>query len=505
MWVRVREATLTAAELEATRRPREAVVLERQIGPDEFDATEGPVSAYRRILEVSPADAQGRYFVRQRLEFQPAIPYWGWLFGRPMFIELARIKAPDRAPFWFPPERLDRHASGVLARLGVLALVLGYAGTLMTQTITYAADEFGQGRTAQGFALAAMRADVLLAVPLAMLADRRGRRYLAVLGTSAACALSSLSALSPNLFALTTTQTLARGFNSAAAVALGIMVAEEVPKGARAWSTSIIVVAGAFGAGSCVFLLPVADLTDWTWRLLYLVPLLAIPLARSAARGLAESRRFVTSAAKSRSVLRGHARRFWLLAVSAFLLALFATPASQFQNEFLKTDRGFSGAQITMFVLLTSIPGAISIAVGGRLAEQSRRMVGAVAVVGGVGATVLMFNAAGWPLWTWSCIGSLIGPAAVPALGVYGPELFPTGARGAANGVLGLVGRIGSVVGLLTVGYLADRVGIGRALTYVAIGPLLLAILIIAAYPETAHLELEEINPEDASPSPAGA
>jgi hypothetical protein len=35
-----------------------------------------------------------------------------------------------------------------------------------------------------------------------------------------------------------------------------------------------------------------------------------------------------------------------------------------------------------------------------------------------------------------------------------------------------------------------------------AIGPAILAVLIITAYPETAHLELEEINPEDQVDTP---
>jgi hypothetical protein len=57
------------------------------------------------------------------------------------------------------------------------------------------------------------------------------------------------------------------------------------------------------------------------------------------------------------------------------------------------------------------------------------------------------------------------------------------------------------VVGLVVVGQLSDRVGLPRALTYVAVGPLILTALILAFYPETAHRELEDLNPED---PPAG-
>lgn len=494
--VLVRTATLTAAELAAAQQPRQAAVQERLIAPNEFEAIDGPVSHYRRTLEVAPADASGKHVVRQRLEITSSIPFWGWLFGPSLARQLARVADADKAPFWFPPDRLDEQSSASLARLGLLAYVLGYCGTLLTQTITYSSAEFGVSHTAQGFSLAAVRADVLIAMPLALLADRRGRRVLVVGGTIAACALTTLGALAPNLVWLTAAQVLARGSANAAVVTLGVMVAEEMPAGARAWATSLMVMAGAFGAGMCVLLLPVADIRVWTWRLLFVVPLLGIPMARRAGRGLSESRRYVASTV--RTSMSGHGRRFWLLASGGMLLAVFAAPASQFQNDFLKHDRGFSGASISLFILATSIPGAIGIVVGGRLAERGRRLVGAIAVAGGVGFTVLMFHSMGWPLWAFSAVGSVIGAAAVPALGVYGPELFPTGARGAANGILSAAARVGSVLGLLLTGFMVDRIGYARSFTYLAVGPLLLAILILVAYPETAHRELEDLNPEDA-------
>ena len=61
-----------------------------------------------------------------------------------------------------------------------------------------------------------------------------------------------------------------------------------------------------------------------------------------------------------------------------------------------------------------------------------------------------------------------------------------------------MLGVTGSALGLLIVGTLSDRSGgIAAAIPVVAIGPALLAVLIVVAYPETAHLALEDINPED--------
>jgi MFS family permease len=129
--------------------------------------------------------------------------------------------------------------------------------------------------------------------------------------------------------------------------------------------------------------------------------------------------------------------------------------------------------------------------------------VGSISIVVGVGTTVLMYVASGWGMWAWSTIGAIVGAAAVPALSVYGPELFPTNLRGQANGWITATGRVGSVIGLVSAGLLSDRFGtLGPALAIVAVGPLLLAFLIVLAYPETAHVELEDLNPEDRATTP---
>jgi predicted MFS family arabinose efflux permease len=247
-----------------------------------------------------------------------------------------------------------------------------------------------------------------------------------------------------------------------------------------------------------VWVLPLADLGESAWRLLYLVPLLGVPFARWVAPGLPESERFREAA--ERPPAKAHAGRFWLLAVSAFLAAVFVAPASQFQNDFLRDDLGFSATRITAFTLLTNLPGFIGIVVGGHLADvRGRRIVGAVGMAGGVGLTVAMYLSQGWPLWFFSVVGAVVGTAVVPALGVYGPELFATTARGRANGLITLLGVLGSALGLVLVGELSDRWGdVGSAMPVVAIGPALLTVLILVAYPETAHHSLEELNPEDA-------
>ena len=495
----VTEATLGAAEVERVLQPRDGLVLERRASETgAFEAAHGPFERYRREVRTE-ALPDGRYRVHQTVEYRVVVPFFGWLFAPALRRHVGRpVVGP--APWWSPPQRIDALAARALGTLCAIAVVTGYLGTILSQTITFVADDFDAGKGAQGVALAFVRADVIITVVVVAAADRKGRRSAALMAGAVGCGLTALGALAPSLPLLTASQVVARGFVTTTAVLLGIISAEEMPAGSRAYAVSLLAMAGALGAGVCVALLPLADVGSSGWRLVFAFALAGLPLLSRAGRLLPESRRF--RAPHTTVPMAGHGRRFWLLAASGLLFNLFLAPASQFANEYLRTERGFSGGRIALFTILTNTPGAIGIVVGGRLAERGRRLVGAVGIVGGVAATVLMYQSQGWPLWSFSVVGAVIGAATVPALGVYGPELFPTSLRGRANGIVTVLARAGSVVGLLAAGFLSDAWGeLGPVMALLSIGPALLAILVVTAYPETAHRELEELNPEDALPA----
>ena len=89
---------------------------------------------------------------------------------------LLRRPPPGHTPWWSPPEAPDRRGSTALGTLCYLALVFGFIGTLLTQTITFAADEFDASKTDQSAVLSLVRIGVLGALVVTSLADRRGRR-----------------------------------------------------------------------------------------------------------------------------------------------------------------------------------------------------------------------------------------------------------------------------------------------------------------------------------------
>jgi len=436
------------------------------------------------------------------VEWRLDIPYFRWLFD-PLFRgELRRLEPPDRGgrfPWWHPPQRMDPTAAGVLGVLAMVAIAFGYLNGLFSQTLAFAAEQFGSSDANQGVAGSVVRVGVLLALVLIAAADRKGRRRMILVCTVCGCIAAAAGAFAPSLPWLALSQLVARAFSSALLVVVGIAAVEDMPAGARAYALSLIALAGGLGAGICVIALSFADLGVNGWRVLYVLPLLALPLARGVARRLPETRRF--AAAHREVSLRGHGGRLFLLGASGFLFSVFIAPASLFNNRFLRVERHFSGGRIALLSIVTGSPGTIGVVLGGRVADaRGRRLVGATTLLLGTAFDLAFFFVAGWPMWIASLLSSIAFGASVPALSVYGPELFPTSLRGRANGIITVTSLAGSAVGLLLAGWLADRFDrIGPALAILSVGPLLFALLVLLRYPETARVELEDLNPEDAT------
>jgi MFS family permease len=512
-------AVVDAETAAACLQPRTSLVAERAVGDGSFERLAGPVDDYRReVLAVELPD--GRTEVSQTVTYSLRIPYFGFLFAIGFRSALGAI-GPERSRWWAPPERLDGESAAILAVLSALSMVTGYLSTLLTQTITFSAQEFHAGKTAQGIALGVVRADILLSLGLVVLADRWGRRTIAVRAAVLGSLLTAAGALSPSLPTLVASQVIARGFVTAVTISVSVLAVEAMPKGGRAYALGLIAMASALGVGVAVVSLPVADLGIGGWRILFGAGLLGVPVSLALGRRLPESRRFTSLTARAARgarasqppaaappaqapargpapVIGGWRSRLALLSVATFCFNLFVVPASQFQNEYLRHQRHFSAARISVFIIVTVVPGAIGIFAGGRLADtRGRRRVGSAAAAGGALAGVLFYATAGWPMWVASTIASIVGSAVVPALSVYGPELFPTHNRGTANGLINLAGRAGSVVGLVGAGLLSSALGFGQAFALLAIGPAVVAVLVLARFPETTRRELEELNPED--------
>ena len=549
----VRRGSPTEMERERAKRlePRDDIVAERVAGDGRFEAADGPFRRYERrlsVAELSPDGSGGAGDKRswelvEITTYRLAVPVWAWLFHYPVRHAL-RHRRDVYGYWWAPPDRIDARASTVLGLLCTIQVLDGYLGTVLSQTLTFAADEFGHSNTAQGIVLAVVRVGVLVALASVALADRHGRRRMLLATGITSCAVTAVGALSPGLWFLGATQLLARGLSTALGILIVILAAEEMPARSRAWAMSVLVLGAGLGSGMAVWVLPVADLHISAWRAVYVVPLAGVAVMAWVGRRLPESRRFEIAGARFRAghdhpagtpsdapappaptttridashdhpagtpsdpsdapdtaAAQRRRRRLALLAASAFLIAMFAAPASGLRNDFLKDEREFSAAAISLFTVVTNTPIGLGIFAGGYLADRrGRRPVGAAGLVAGAAFVAWAYFTDGAALWLLTLAGGVLGAVAVPALAVYGPELFGTYRRGRANGLLVTVGVAGSALGLLVAGWLSDSLDgrLGPALALLAAGPLAVAALVVWKYPETAGQELEDLNPED--------
>lgn len=492
--------------VEVLRTARSDIVLEQPAGVDRWTMVRGPFSHYtRRLTFTEPSGrsavdtaSPGRRTVIETIEFKLAIPLW-WVYLILFFRRaLADLDRRPRKRFWWPREVVDADTSRLMGAVGTIGAMAGYMGVLIGQTITFAAEDFGVDDSGQANTLAATRIGVLLSMVLLGRADRIGRRPLTLWFAVAAILFTSLGAVAPNMAVLGATQTMSRGLTTGLLTLVTLAATEEAPASARAIAIGFATLATGFGAALVVWIIPVADLVDGGWRIAYAVPILFAPLLLWLSRQLPETRRY-TVASRHDTAADINWGRFALIAFAAFAGALYLSPASQLRNEFLRDDLGFAAIDVSMFQILVSIPATMAVPLGGYLADRyGRKIVGATALGLGVVASALSYQSSGPTLWILATIAMSSSAAAVPALRGYQTELFPTKARGRVGGMIDAITVTGSAIGLVIVGQLAVRWDdLGSAIGAMVFGPLLVVLLVLTLFPETADRELEVFNPGD--------
>ena len=455
------------------------------------------------------------------------IPFFGWAFrplisisqGRTTRYAVARLQAElagtehpllpapvvglPTAPF------TDGQATHLASAAAALAVV-SFSTALVGQFGGPIKHTFGATDTSFSIALAVTRIGALIALIGIALADRRGRRWSILIGVAGSALACGISAFSPSLAFLTGAQIFQRAFLIVTATVATVAVVEEAPEGARAYSTSMLALAGGFGFALSVVALPIADIGDQAWRVPFALGTLALLLVRPIARTLSETTRYEAlaqteiSRGRVRDIRdRGYGRRFLVMAAVVMLLNVFSAPSSQLTNTYLTDVRHFSNSGIALFrTVTTGIPGLFGLLIGGRLAEvRGRRPIAAVALTIATATQMVFFLASGPVIWFMSAASIIAASAGGIALGTLGTELFPTETRSTSNGLLGVIGVLGSALGFVLTGLLASSKGeLGRAIAFCGIASLVAAIFLVPRLPESAALALDDVSPPDARP-----
>jgi MFS family permease len=497
----------------------------------EDDAVRIPVADHG-LTEVAVivsirSDGPGASVVEAAGQGSSGVPFFGWAF-RPLVAisqrrtaryAIARLRAelegtpqpPAPKPVVGLPTAAftDEQATHLAAAAAAVAVV-SFASALVGQFGGPIKHAFDASDTAFSIALAITRIGALIAFIGIALADRRGRRLSILIGVAGSAVVCGVSAFSPTLAFLTGAQVFQRAFLISTATVATVAVVEEAPEGARAYSTSMLALAGGFGFSISVVLLPIADIGGQAWRVPFVVGSFSLLLVPAIARRLAETTRYQALArtdidrGRMRDIRdRGYGRRFVLMAAIVLLLNVFSAPSSQLMNTYLTDVQHFSNSGIALFrTVTTGIPGLFGLVLGGRLAEaRGRRPIAAIALALATATQMVFFLASGPVIWVMSAASIIAASAGGIALGTLGTELFPTETRSTSNGLLGVIGVFGSAFGFIITGLLAHPQGeLGRAIAICGISSLIAAILLVPRLPESVALRLDDLSPTDTRP-----
>jgi len=377
----------------------------------------------------------------------------------------------------------------------VLAGLAGYGGTVTTQAISYVADDFGKSQSTQSFALAIIRLDWILLIPLVRLYDRRGAPRLTTTLAAMSILCSCLVALSHNFVYFVITQLIARTFFTALAVVVAVRLAETSSTGQRGCTSATAIISAGIGSGLTLVPLALADTSISAWRAFYVVPVLVLPLilvlaAHPVRQRLLSAEQTGQPSAENGTLSHLPTRKFATLALGLALCMVFINPSTQLLNEYLRDAREFSSPQISFYLAFTNIFGAMVLVGGKGLSDKyGRRTLAVLGVSGYVIFQTVAYMTNTPTIWLAGSAASAMASLALPIIPLMPAELSRGNTRGQRSGDLLAASRIGGLIGLTFVSVLVRSLPLGQAIAILAL-PALAGSILLLQLPATHDREL---------------
>jgi MFS family permease len=389
------------------------------------------------------------------------------------------------------------------AALGDVAEEFGKLGE--RETIS---EQAGLPGSVLGAGLAVIRMSALLALPLAAVADRVGRRRTILTYAAVGLVVTMAAAGSPSYWWFVAALAVARPFLTATDTVGEVLAAEHTGVADRAKAIAMASAAYGVGAGLVAVLRGLAG-EGLGFRAVF--GLAALPLVGVAFAGrlITEPDRFTRRAtAQPRRMLPvlgavagAHRRRLVVLATIGFASGFVTGPVGTllfvYAENVLGVSRGVTGA----LVVAAGATGLAGLVLGRFLADRiGRRPTAAVGLALMAAAGVLAYSGSVPALVVGYLCGILFGSTyGTPAITLTN-ELFPTSIRAAVAGWLVIAGVLGATSGLLLAGMIADELGSFAGAMVAVCVPGALSAALFALLPETRGLDLERSAPEELSP-----
>ncbi|MGH8011348.1 MAG: MFS transporter [Candidatus Binataceae bacterium] len=404
----------------------------------------------------------------------------------------------------------------MLSLLMSVTIFEGYDVTIFHLCTPNIARTFHMNDFAIGEMASFVRLGGVAAFFVVLLADRVGRKPIVSYTVLFYTIFTLLTALSRGLGTFTVFQSCAQLFLSAEFGVATIMVSEEFPDSWRGRGVAILNMVGLVGVilGGSLYS-PVAS-SSWGWRGMYFIGVVPLLLVAFLRRNLHETVRFSRMAQDPRvgiirgmresltravASLRGPYRgRLLLIAMLWNCVGLVRGPAVTFFAIYAKRDHHWSSAQVGQAVVLAYVIGTLGHLLAGYLLDRiGRKATTSIFYVIGAITVVLLFKSSMHAaMLTWMVVTVFAFQGARTATATYSTELFPTAIRATSYGLtVQVLGNIADLMAPFTTGALVGPLGgLGNAVSIVAVGPLIGAVLVIIFAPETRGRSLEELAPE---------
>ena len=409
------------------------------------------------------------------------------------------------------PEDLTRHQWRLLGLLGVTVLINHYDFGLLTAALLQIQTGLGIPETEVGRMVGMIRAGAILALPLAVIADRRGRRRMLVATILGFTLCTILTAFAQTATQFTVFQLLARMFVNAEELLAIVVIAEELPAKRRGFALGVLAALGSLGNALAFIGFGFIEALPYGWRSLYLfgaAPLLLLAWIR---RTLPETQRFeserehrareagfAAALRPVRDLVQLYPGRVAALAATILPASMILIAASTFPVKFLQEVHGWTPGMIPVLMVGGGFLVYASMALSGTIADRvGRRRLLAGALLLNAAGIGIFYNGSGWavvPGWILMMAGFV---SADVMFGALGSELFPTSYRSTASGLRAFLWMGGGSVGLVVVeSQLFPMAGShAAAVTLMLAGAWLAPLAVLCFIPETARKELEQIAP----------
>jgi MFS family permease len=358
----------------------------------------------------------------------------------------------------------------------------------------------GISTTVLGIGLAVLRIAQLAALPLAALADHRGR--VKVLGRVVVLGLlcTALAAASPSYWFFVACFALARPLLSASNALLQVLTVELSAGRERVYRLAWIAAGAGGGAGLSAVLHGLFRGAN-SFRILFAFALLPALLVPFLLRSLDETHHRGERASvpvRIGAVPKAFRRRLAIIAWLAFVIGVITGPANGFAFVYGERILHIQPSVVALVVSLSAITGFAGLWLSRWSSQRFGRRI--TVIVGGVatGGTSALAYFGGRTLFV---AGYLVGVCAAayfsPAASAMGNEIFPKRVRATAAGWVVVAGVVGATCGLFFFGIVADsthvlhEVNALRLASLLTFVPLLPTLLLALRLPETRDVEID--------------